>query len=233
MISACGGRSTLESEREGALDEGPAAPDAAGDSAGVLLDVDAAAEMEIDANGPVDADAGQAVEPDTDAGQALAPDADAGYVIPPPVDASLVAPCLAGGNIFVVDGDGVPSVPGLQTLSGADVTWNSDVESELLFQLDAIPPDGGGWFFAVGFAINGGVSLAPGTYLSSGNDVDAVYARVATNSGSCGGIPTGPFTLAEIVYPLGDESHLASLLAWFDLTCPQGGSLRGCVSYGR
>jgi hypothetical protein len=221
LAFACGGR--LEPSDLSSATYSPTEPVSPTLDASIVSAPDAASAREdssTSVDSPVDAgtgDAGNVIESGID---------DTG------VDASLAAPCLAGGNIFVVDGDGIPGVQGLETISGSEGTWSTRVTSELSLQLNVAPPDGGTWVFAVIFPATGGIPLRAGTYASMAG-VESIYAGVETSTGGCHAVSTGPFTIAEIEYPDEDQSTLTSLLAWFDLSCPQGGTLRGCVSYGR
>jgi len=147
------------------------------------------------------------------------------------IDASEAIPCLLGGDVFFVDGEGgYPGISGSSTIAGSQGTWGGTFTSEIAVQLtvETSTP----WVFSAGLGPTSAVPLAPGTYVSSGDDHE-IFAQVQAAGGGCVDVPTGSFTIAEIESTGGDEATLTRLLAWFDLTCQEGGTVRGCVSYQR
>jgi hypothetical protein len=147
------------------------------------------------------------------------------------IDASQAMPCLAGDDVFYVVGDGgYPGISGTMSVDGSVGTWSGSDDGEMVLQLSV--QEHGSWAFAAGGDVIKGIPLAVGSYVSTGDD-HSIYAQVEAASGGCPAVPTGSFTIAELASSGGDQASLTRLLAWFDLACPAGGTVKGCVSYGR
>jgi hypothetical protein len=219
FFTACGARSELLVDAESVIeDPGTGTADAGGGSA---TPSDAASKASSGDGAPSGDDAGR-----TEDAENGSPSFDAAGI-----DASEAVPCLLGGDVFSVDGEGgYPGISGSSTIAGSQGTWGGRLTSEIELQLtvETSTP----WVFAAGLSPTSAVPLVPGTYVSTG-DGHGVFAQVQAAGGGCGAVPTGSFTIAEIESTGGDEATLTRLLAWFDLTCPLGGTVRGCVSYQR
>jgi hypothetical protein len=147
------------------------------------------------------------------------------------LDAAQAAPCLAGGDVFYVEGSGgYPGIDGGMSVDGSVGTWSGRVVSETFLQLDV--HGHGDWVFAAGGDVQKGIPIGPGSFVSTGDD-HGIFAQVGVDGTGCSAVPTGPFTIADFATTGGDQASLTRLLAWFALECPGAGTVRGCVSYGR
>jgi hypothetical protein len=192
--------------------------------------------------GVVDLDAGATNEPPVDASGVTdsGPSAevvDAQGFDAAGLDASEAALCLTGGNVFAFEGHGgYPGTSGIQIIEGAEPVWSVQSSALGFVQVNALT-DGGDperdpqWGFTA--VSSETTTLTPGTtYVSVGDDHFPPFAQVEINGVSCSSVPTGTFTIGEFSSS-GSTGSNATLLAWFDLACPDSGTVRGCVSYGR
>jgi hypothetical protein len=149
-----------------------------------------------------------------------------------------VAECLQAPNeIYVVatGGYGGAGLSGASHVAGAQGTWLDLGGGNSFVQVDS--PEGGWAFAASANTINHGpYILEPGATFNSGPGLteNGAYAQVAVGSaGGCNPIPTGTFTIVDIANANRGDGALLRLLAWFSLSCGDGGRLDGCVRYTR
>ena len=153
-----------------------------------------------------------------DAGAPLPPDGGIG-------DGGLLSPCQSSAYVFYVDaegeGDGGLS-DGPRLLTGEQGIWSGGLNGSI-YQLD-VTADSAWALVAQTSSVNVG-TFEVGTYTLTGSLLLGPFLQVEAEGVGCGAYPTGTFTVAEVA------SDGSRLLLGFDMQC-NGGTRRGCVSYG-
>jgi hypothetical protein len=144
-----------------------------------------------------------------------------------------LAPCAQGGYVFYTDAEGAyPGLLGPETVTGATGSWAAEIASGGYLQLRVFVGDSE---WALAASVSPGV-FQVGTYTSGeGQTFLQVATPTATMPQGTGftNTPVGSFGITELVANVNeDEAPVTQLRMWFDVTTPEMGSIRGCVSYG-
>jgi hypothetical protein len=139
------------------------------------------------------------------------------------LDAAPLAPCLDAGYLFHVDSHGYAGLHGVANITGADGTWSASLTSGSILVVDVLA--------AARWAVSVWLMNAPWqagiVYKAS---LPSTGIQVIVDGGGCTSDmgTTGSFSPVELV----GSSQITRLLFWFDLQCPDAGTVTGCVSYG-
>ena len=144
-----------------------------------------------------------------------------------PSDAGALAPCQSGGDVFYVNPQGgFAGLSGPIAVTSASGTWAVGLPGGgPLLQAEVTDSNMAPWQLVMETA-----SFAPGTYTSSGTDLITPWIQVEANGVACSGVPTGTFSIVSIDAP---NDQLQKVVVGFDLACPGGGTLTGCMSYAQ
>jgi hypothetical protein len=145
--------------------------------------------------------------------------------------ADLLSLCAAASKAIYVAGTEGTGVNGLVGVTGATGTWSAGLTSGSLLQLKAETPEE--WNVTAESDPTSGTGLASGTtYTTSGGGGPFLQVEVQGVAVCPSSAPSGTFRLEELTYPGSDQASVQKMLLSFDMTCPDGGSVVGCASYG-
>jgi hypothetical protein len=113
-------------------------------------------------------------------------------------------------------------------IDGGRGTWSSRVIAQVILEFDIESTPAWGWACGDMSSTN---PLGPGTFIVGDR---FPYASVQFEGHSCGAAPGSSFTIVDYATkgPT-DQATLTRFVAWFNLVCQNGGTVQGCIRYGR